>query len=55
MVNTRFERGHSTLVTTIRRPPEWGEISGDPVVAATILDRPMHNAVVLNMTGPSWL
>ncbi len=35
-------------------PAEWGEIFGDPVVAAAILDRLMHNAVVFNIKGPSW-
>ena len=33
---------------------EWGEAFGDPVVAAAILDRLMHNAVVFNIKGPSW-
>ena len=43
VVNTRYERGHPTLITTNRGLPEWGEIFGDPVVAAAILDRLMHN------------
>jgi DNA replication protein DnaC len=34
--------------------PDWGEIFGDSVVAAAILDRLMHNAVVFNIRGPSW-
>ncbi len=38
------------LITTNRGLPEWGEIFGDPVVAAAILDRLMHNAVVFNWT-----
>jgi DNA replication protein DnaC len=54
VVNTRYERGHPTLITTNRGLPEWGEIFGDPVVAAAILDRLMHNAVVFNIKGPSW-
>jgi DNA replication protein DnaC len=54
VVSTRYERGHPTLVTTNRGLPEWGEIFGDPVVAAAILDRLMHNAVVFNIKGPSW-
>jgi len=33
--------------------PDWGEIFGDTVVAAAILDRLMHNAVVFNIKGPS--
>jgi len=54
VVNTRYEKGHPTLVTTNRGLPEWGEIFGDPVVAAAILDRLMRNAVVFNIKGPSW-
>jgi DNA replication protein DnaC len=54
VVNRRYEVGHSTLVTTNRGLPEWGEILGDPVVAAAILDRLMHRAIVFNIKGPSW-
>ena len=54
VVNTHYERGHPTFVTTNRGLPEWGEVFGDPVVAAAILDRLMHNAVVFNIKGPSW-
>ncbi len=32
--------------------PDWGDIFGDSVIAAAILDRLMHNAVVFNIKGP---
>jgi DNA replication protein DnaC len=54
VINTRYERGHPTLVTTNRGLPEWGQVFGDPVVAGAILDRLMHRAVVFNIRGPSW-
>jgi DNA replication protein DnaC len=54
VVNRRYEIGNSTIVTTNRGLPEWGDILGDPVVAAAILDRLMHKAVVFNIKGPSW-
>jgi DNA replication protein DnaC len=54
VVNRRYEIGNSTIVTTNRGLPEWGEILGDPVVAGAILDRLMHRAVVFNIKGPSW-
>ena len=54
VVNTRYEKQHPTLVTTNRGLPDWGEIFGDSVVAAAILDRLMHNAIVFNIRGPSW-
>ena len=49
-----LRQGHPTLVTTNRGLPEWGEVFGDPVVAAAILDRILHRAVVFNIKGPSW-
>ena len=54
VVNTRYNRGHPTIVTTNRGLPDWGDIFGDSVIAAAILDRLMHNAVVFNIKGPSW-
>ena len=39
VVNLRYEKQHSTIVTTNRGLPDWGEIFGDTVVAAAILDR----------------
>jgi hypothetical protein len=54
VVNTRYERGHPTIVTTNRGLPDWGTIFGDTVVAAAVLDGLMHNAVVFNIKRPSW-
>ena len=54
VVNTRYEKGHPTLVTTNRGLPDWGTVFGDSVVASAILDRLMHNAIVFNIKGPSW-
>ncbi len=54
VVNTRYEKGHPTIVTTNHGLPAWGEIFGDAVVAAAILDRLMHKAIVFNIRGPSW-
>ena len=54
VVNTRYEKGHPTIVTTNRGLPAWGELFGDAVVAAAILDRLMHKAIVFNIRGPSW-
>ena len=54
VVDTRYNKGLPTIVTTNRGLPEWGSVFGDTVVAAAILDRLMHNAVVFNIRGPSW-
>ncbi|MHB8467548.1 MAG: ATP-binding protein [Acidimicrobiales bacterium] len=54
VVNRRYEISNSTIVTTNRGLPEWGDILGDPVVDTAILDRLMHRAIVFNIKGPSW-
>jgi hypothetical protein len=54
VVNTRYEKGHPTIVTTNRGLPDWDNIFGDTVVAAAVLDRSMHIAIVFNINGPSW-
>jgi len=51
VVNFRYEKQHSTIVTTNRSLPDFGEIFGDTVVASAILDRLMHNAVVFDIKG----
>jgi DNA replication protein DnaC len=52
VVNTRYQRGHPTLVTTNRGLPEWGHVFGDPVVAGAILGRLMHGAIALKHQRP---
>jgi DNA replication protein DnaC len=54
VVNRRYEHSSSTIVTTNRGLPAWAELFGDAVVAAAILDRLLHQAVVINIKGPSW-
>jgi DNA replication protein DnaC len=54
VVNSRYEKRHPTIITTTRGLPDWGEVFGDAVVASAILDRLMHDAVVINIRGPSW-
>lgn len=54
VVNHRYNKGHPTLVTTNRGLPAWGTVFGVDGIAAAILGRLLHNAVVLNIRGPSW-
>jgi DNA replication protein DnaC len=54
VINTRYEKKVPTLVTSNRSLPSWGELFGDDVVAAAILDRILHRCVVFNIKGPSW-
>jgi DNA replication protein DnaC len=53
LVSRRYERS-ATLITTNRSVGEWGEIFGDVVVAAAILDRLLHHSQVLTIRGESF-
>lgn len=52
LVNARYERG-AMILTSNRGFAEWGEVFGDPVVAA-LLDRLLHHAVVIQIEGSSY-
>lgn len=51
VVNRRYDNNSATIVTTNRGLPAWGELFGDPVVAAAILDRLLHHAHLCATTG----
>ncbi len=57
VLNRRYGNHSSTIVTTNRSLPGWGELFGDPVLAAAILDRLLlhrgvqHQRPVLAATG----
>jgi DNA replication protein DnaC len=53
LVNARYEKG-AMILTSNRGFAEWGEIFGDPVVAAALLDRLLHHAVVIQIEGSSY-
>ncbi len=53
LVSRRYERA-ATLITTNRSVGEWGEIFGDTVVAAAILDRLLHHSQVITIRGDSF-
>jgi len=53
LVSRRYERA-ATMITTNRSVNEWGEIFGDSVVAAAILDRLLHHSQVLTIRGDSY-
>jgi DNA replication protein DnaC len=52
ILEDRNGRG-STLVTSQVPTDQWHEVIGDPTLADAILDRLVHNAHRLNMTGES--
>jgi DNA replication protein DnaC len=53
LVNARYEKG-ATILTSNRGFKHWGQIFGDNVVAAALLDRLLHQAVVVEIAGNSY-
>jgi DNA replication protein DnaC len=53
VVSRRYEHG-SIVLTTNRQIADWGHIFDDTTVAAAILDRLIHHATVLSITGDSY-
>jgi DNA replication protein DnaC len=53
LVNARYERG-AMILTSNRGFAEWGDIFGSPVVAAALLDRLLHHAIVIQIEGASY-
>jgi len=54
LVTYRYARG-AVLITTKKSVREWTELlAGDDVLASALLDRPLHKAHVLNITGRSY-
>jgi DNA replication protein DnaC len=53
VINGRYEKG-SIVLTSNRAPEELAEAWGDPLLAQAGLDRLVHRASVLLITGPSY-
>jgi DNA replication protein DnaC len=53
LINARYEKG-AMILTSNRSFREWGDIFGDNVVAAALLDRLLHHAVVVQIDGNSY-
>ena len=53
VISRRYEHG-SIVLTTNRGIADWGHIFEDTTVAAAILDRLLHHATVLTITGDSY-
>ncbi|MGC5015127.1 IS21-like element helper ATPase IstB [Streptosporangium sp. DT93] len=53
LVSSRYER--ASLVVTSNKPfGRWGEVFGDDVVAAAMIDRLVHHAEVISLKGDSY-
>ena len=53
LVSRRYERG-SIIVTSNRGFEAWGEILGDAMVAAALIDRLVHHATMVTLKGKSY-
>ena len=53
LVARRYERG-SIIVTSNRGFEAWGEILGDAMVAAALIDRLVHHAHMVTLKGKSY-
>jgi DNA replication protein DnaC len=53
LVSRRYERG-SIIVTSNRSFEQWGEILGDAMVAAALIDRLVHHATMVALKGKSY-
>lgn len=53
VIAERYEQG-SILLTSNRAPSEWSDLFVDPLLASAGLDRLLHHAEVLVITGPSF-
>jgi len=53
LVSARYERG-SIILTSNKGFAEWGDVLGDSVIAAAILDRLLHHSHAMNIRGDSY-
>ena len=53
LINHRYEHA-STVLTSNKGFEEWGQILGDEVMAAALIDRLMHHCHVVNIRGNSY-
>lgn len=53
LVSSRYERA-SMIVTSNKPFSAWGEIFGDDIVAAAMIDRLVHHAEILALKGDSY-
>ena len=53
VIYRRYET-RSTIITTNRPVEDWGKVLGDAAAAGAILDRFLHHAEVIAITGPSY-
>ena len=53
LMSRRYEHA-STVLTSNKSFEEWGEIFGDEVMAAALIDRLLHHCHIVNVRGNSY-
>jgi len=53
LMSRRYERA-STILTSNKSFEEWGEVLGDEVMAAALIDRILHHCHIVNIRGNSY-
>jgi len=53
LISRRYEKG-PMILTSNQSFGAWGEVFGDRVIAAAILDRVLHHAITVNIRGNSY-
>ena len=53
LISSRYERA-SVIMSSNKPFSRWGEVFGDPVVAAAMIDRLVHHAEVISLKGDSY-
>ena len=53
LICDRYDRG-SIILTGNKRFSDWGELIGDDTLVSAILDRLLHHATTISITGPSY-
>ena len=53
LMNRRYENA-STVLTSNKGFEEWGEVLGDDVMAAALIDRVLHHCHLVNIRGNSY-
>ena len=53
LMSRRYERA-STVLTSNKPFDEWGQVLGDEVMAAALIDRVLHHCHIVNIRGNSY-
>jgi DNA replication protein DnaC len=53
LINSRYEKG-SMIINSNRSPAKWSEFTGAKDLASASLDRLLHHAIIINISGDSY-